>query len=117
MVEEVQRDKGPEQYTDMREREREMERGREGGREGCVHILQDFSRRSGLLTLAFSANCYSFTLPLYPRTLDRQSLHVKCVQWISQRVCTSHVEEAAPLLELTRLSDVTRGSAGLGRLL
>lgn len=64
-------------------------RRRWGGREECVQILQDFRRRSGLLTLAFAANCYSFTLPLFPRTLDLQSLHGKRAQKISQQVCTS----------------------------
>lgn len=83
MVEEVQRDKGLEHRTDMTE-------GAGGRRrEECVQILQDFRRRSGLLTLAFAANCYSFTLPRFPRTLDLQSLHGKRVQKISQQVCMS----------------------------
>lgn len=53
---------------------REAERGAE--RERCTYTaaLQQRSP-SGLLTLAFSANCYSFTFILFPRTLDPQSLH------------------------------------------
>lgn len=54
---------------------RETERRAE--REICPYTaaLQQHSQ-SGLLTLAFSANCYSVTLLLFPGTLDLQSQDV-----------------------------------------
>lgn len=93
MVEEVQRDKGPEQRTEPAERERE----REGGTCTCTAGRRQRGR-SGLPTLAFSANCYSFTLPLFPRTLDLQSLHGRRAQQICLQPCTSTSKKSSPRL-------------------
>lgn len=89
MGEEVQWDSGPQPFTivDMWHRES----WREGEEWGCVHTTElQQHRPSGILTLAFLANCYSFTLAQFPRALNLQSLCVRCVYYISGRAWAYH---------------------------
>lgn len=103
MGEEAQRDRGLEQCTNINMQQRE--RPSEPGQSWWVHTteLQQHGR-SGILTLAFSANCYSFTPALFPKTLNLQSLRVRCGYYISQhalgRLGASH-EYRPQLLTLT----------------
>lgn len=49
----------------------------------CTYYRTPAAQASGILTLAFSANCYSFTLAQFPRALNLQSLRVRCLYYIS----------------------------------
>lgn len=103
MGEEAQRDRGLEQCTNINMQQRE--RPSEPGQSWWVHTTELRQHgRSGILTLAFSANCYSFTPALFPKTLNLQSLCVRCGYYISQhalgRLGASH-EYRPQLLTLT----------------